>query len=79
MYKRQVDPQRNSASLARALQAAGACARLVEYPGLGHKLLVGALARPLRWRAPVLDDFSAFVAGPHAPSLSPQAHTGGCG
>ena len=64
----EVDPQRNSAALARTLRAAGACARLVEYPGLGHKLLVGALARPLRWRAPVLDDIAAFVARPCAPS-----------
>ncbi len=63
-----VDPQRNSARLAQALSAAGACARLVEYPDLGHKLLVGALARPLRWRAPVLDDLSAFVARPCSPS-----------
>jgi len=62
-----VDPQRNSVSLALALRAAGACARLVEYPDLGHKLLVGALSRPLRWRAPVLDDVSAFVAAPCAP------------
>jgi len=61
-----VDPQRNSVSLALALRAAGACARLVEYPDLGHKLLVGALSRPLRWRAPVLDDVSAFVAAPCA-------------
>ncbi|MCZ8387465.1 alpha/beta hydrolase [Achromobacter xylosoxidans] len=59
-----VDPRRNSAGLARALRAAGACARLVEYPDLGHKLLVGALARPLRWRAPVLDDMAAFVTRP---------------
>ncbi|WP_025141278.1 alpha/beta hydrolase [Achromobacter sp. DH1f] len=61
-----VDPRRNSVSLALALRAAGACARLVEYPDLGHKLLVGALSRPLRWRAPVLDDVSAFVAAPCA-------------
>ncbi|WP_424625225.1 alpha/beta hydrolase [Achromobacter marplatensis] len=73
-----VDPQRNSASLARALRTAGACARLVEYPGLGHKLLVGALARPLRWRAPVLDDLSAFVAASPAPPLSTLPQTDGC-
>lgn len=59
-----VDPRRNSVSLADALQGAGACARLVQYPDLGHKLLVGALSRPLRWRAPVLDDVSAFVSRP---------------
>lgn len=61
-----VDPRRNSVSLAHALQDAGACAHLVQYPDLGHKLLVGALSRPLRWRAPVLDDVSAFVARPCA-------------
>ncbi|HAP27862.1 MAG TPA: esterase, partial [Achromobacter sp.] len=59
-----VDPRRNSVSLAHALQDSGACAQLVQYPDLGHKLLVGALSRPLRWRAPVLDDVSAFVARP---------------
>lgn len=59
-----VDPRRNSASLAAALRTAGACARLVTYPDLGHKLLVGALSRPLRWRASVLDDLDAFVTHP---------------
>ncbi|MBB1595825.1 esterase [Achromobacter sp. UMC46] len=73
-----VDPQRNSASLALALRAAGACARLVEYPGLGHKLAVGALARPLRWRAPVLDDLSRFVAGPDAPPQPATAAKSRC-
>ncbi|MDH1521645.1 alpha/beta hydrolase [Achromobacter mucicolens] len=63
-----VDPRRNSVGLADALREAGACARLVQYPDLGHKLLVGALSRPLRWRAPVLDDVSAFVSRP-CPSL----------
>jgi len=33
----------------------------VRYDRLGHALLAGALARPLRWRAPVLDDLTAFV------------------
>ena len=59
-----VDPRRNSVGLADALHEAGACAQLVQYPDLGHKLLVGALSRPLRWRAPVLDDVSAFVSRP---------------
>ncbi|NMU91503.1 alpha/beta hydrolase [Achromobacter ruhlandii] len=59
-----VDPRRNSVGLAQALREAGACARLVQYPDLGHKLLVGALSRPLRWRAPVLDDLGEFVARP---------------
>lgn len=68
-----VDPQRNSAGLAHALQAAGACVRLIEYPRLGHKLLVGALARPLRWRAPVLDDIAAFISRPLEADHDPLA------
>lgn len=56
-----VDPRRNTESLAKALSAAGAPVRAIRYRGLGHELLVGALARPLRWRAPVLEDLCAFL------------------
>lgn len=51
----------NARDLATKLTAAGAEARLVEYPLVGHAGLVLALARPLRWRASVLDDIVAFV------------------
>lgn len=56
-----VDPVRNTGHLAAALQAAGTPVTVVSYPNLGHRLLAGALARPLRWRAPVLDDLAGFV------------------
>lgn len=52
----------HSRNLARALAAAEVPHRLVEYPGIGHAWLIAALARPLRWRAPVLDDMAAFFA-----------------
>jgi len=59
-----VDPHRNTEGLAAALQAARVPVTLVRYDGLGHALLAGALARPLRWRAPVLDDLAGFVLDP---------------
>ena len=56
---RTVNP-RNSRSLARRLAAAGVAVELKEYPGIGHVGVLLALARPLRWRASVLDDIEAF-------------------
>jgi len=63
-----VDPRRNTDGLAAALGRAGVPVRLIDYPRLGHGMLVGALARPLRWRAPVLDDLAAHVQAAPAPS-----------
>jgi acetyl esterase/lipase len=56
-----VDPG-NSARLAARLLQSGVPAREIVYPRLGHAALVGALARPLRWLAPVLDDVAQFVS-----------------
>ncbi len=56
-----VDPQRNSGQLAAALQAAGQAVTLRDYDRVNHLSLVGAIAAPLRWLAPVLDDVVAFV------------------
>jgi hypothetical protein len=47
--------------LAAALTAAGGTVRERVYPSLGHVGLVAALAWPLRWRADVLGEVSAFV------------------
>jgi acetyl esterase/lipase len=55
-----VDPG-NSVRLAARLQQHGVPARVIQYPGLGHSALIGALAAPLRGLAPVLDDISGFV------------------
>jgi acetyl esterase/lipase len=51
---------RNSQRLAERLEAAGVEARLVMIEGLGHADVLTALARPLRWRAPVLDEVTGF-------------------
>ncbi len=52
---------RNSIALAERLTAAGATVELIEYPGLGHIQIVAALAAPLRFLAPVLDDVDTFL------------------
>ncbi len=66
-----VDPA-NSVRLAARLRSVGVGAKEVVYPKLGHRLLVGALASPLRSTAPVLDDVVAFIneTGVSAPLAS---------
>lgn len=66
-----VDPQRSSVALARRLEAAGAPVTLRLYDGVGHATLIGALAPPLRFLAPVLDDVAAFVH--RTPPAPPRA------
>ena len=56
-----VNPQRNSAQLAQRLRAAGVLVELRLYPRVNHLTLVGAIAAPLRWLAPVLDDVVGFI------------------
>ena len=60
----QVDPQRNSVGLAARLQAAGAQVELKLYERVNHVTLAAALAWPLRWLAPVLNDVVAFIDSP---------------
>lgn len=55
-----VDPG-NSSRLATSLQRHGVPARVVTYPNLGHRTLIGALSAPLRGLGPVLDDVAGFV------------------
>jgi acetyl esterase/lipase len=57
----------NSDSLAARLTAAGVTVERRRYPGIGHAGLVTAIARPLRHRAPVLDDLIAFAMKATAP------------
>ena len=61
-----VNPERNTLGLARALTAAGVSVTVRTYAGIGHAMTVGAFARPLRWRASVLDDLTTFVLQPSA-------------
>jgi acetyl esterase/lipase len=60
---------RNSQHLAAALEAAGGRAQLRLYPDLDHVALVAALAAPLRWLAPVLDDVTAFLRATPSPAF----------
>ncbi|MEO6433784.1 MAG: alpha/beta hydrolase [Sphingomicrobium sp.] len=53
--------RRNSNALAARLKAAGITAVRKDYPGVGHAGLVTAIAKPLRGRASVLDDMTAFA------------------
>ena len=51
----------NTRDMTKALRAAGANVRTVEYPGIGHVGLITAVSRPLRWRAPVLQEMVDFI------------------
>ncbi len=57
----------NTTRLAAKVRAAGGSVELREYKGLSHALLIGAIAAPLRFLAPVLHDTADFIT----------AHTGG--
>ena len=52
---------RHTLELARRLRAASVAAETRQYSGIGHAGLVAALAWPLRWRAPVLEDAVEFL------------------
>jgi acetyl esterase/lipase len=63
-----VNPQRNSVGLANRLRESGANVELRLYERVDHMTLIAALAGPLNWLAPVLDDVVAFIhAGPSQP------------
>jgi acetyl esterase/lipase len=52
---------RNTERLAAAIRADGGQVEEKLYPGIGHAALIGAVAWPLRWLAPVLRDVTAFL------------------
>jgi acetyl esterase/lipase len=56
-----VNPVRNTGGLAAKLRAAGVPVQEQYYDGVSHATLIGAMARPLRGLAPVLDRVAAFV------------------
>lgn len=61
-----VNPQRNTLGLAQALRRQGAPVQVELLDGVGHATLIGAMARPLRGLAPVLDRISDFLQPPPA-------------
>lgn len=56
-----VDPARNTAQLAAALRQHGVPVQSQVFDGVGHAMMIGAFWKPLRYRAPVLDQIAAFV------------------
>jgi len=52
---------RNTVALAKRLREAGVEVEERHYPGVDHVRMVLALSRPLRGRAPVLDEMTAFL------------------
>lgn len=67
-----VDPERNTAGLARLLRSSGS--RVIErrYPRVSHEMLAAAIAWPLRPLAPVLDDVVAFAVAARATVGNPE-------
>lgn len=59
-----VDPVRNTQGLADRLRAAGAPVQAQLLGGVSHATLPAAMAKPLRWMAPVLQQVLAFVTAP---------------
>lgn len=58
---RVVDPVQNTAAMAAALRAAGVDVVVDLHDDVNHVTLVGAMARPLRFLAPVADEFADYV------------------
>ena len=52
---------RNARSLGATLEKAGESAQVVLYPDIGHFAILLAMSRPLRGKAPVLDDTLTFI------------------
>lgn len=67
-----VDPG-NTDRLAAKLRQAGDTVDVKHYPRVGHALLVGALASPLRGFAPVLNDTAAFIDAHSAAAASRES------
>ncbi len=57
----------NSRRLAKGLQRAGGDVELIEYEGLGHYLIVAALAAPFQGEGGIMDAAAAFVRGETLP------------
>jgi acetyl esterase/lipase len=57
----------NSRRLAKRLERAGNEVELIEYEGLGHYLIVAALAQPFQGEGGIMDAAAAFVRGETPP------------
>lgn len=61
-----VNPQRNTLAMAQALERRGSQVDVELFDRVSHTTLIGAMARPLRGLAPVLDRVSGFLNRPPA-------------
>ena len=61
-----VNPVRNTAGLAGKLRAAGVPVEVVYFGRTNHQTLIGAMSKPLRWLAPVVDTVVVFIERPSA-------------
>lgn len=61
-----VNPQRNTLAMARTLERQGTPVDVELFDRVSHTTLIGAMARPLRGLAPVLDRVSGFLNQPPA-------------
>ncbi len=61
-----VNPQRNTLALAQVLQRQGTAVDVELFDRVSHTTLIGAMARPLRGLAPVLERVSGFLNQPTA-------------
>lgn len=61
-----VDTQRSTVGMAKRLQAAGVSVQSELFDSVSHVTIIGALARPLRGLAPVLERVASFVTGKSA-------------
>ncbi|MGY2376110.1 alpha/beta hydrolase [Pseudomonas sp. SDO524_S393] len=56
-----VDPKRNTGGLAERLRVAGVAVQVFYFDRPSHRTLVAALAKPLRWLAPVRERVTGFI------------------
>ena len=54
---------RHTRSFEQALRTQGVAVEAVIYPDAGHRTIIGALAAPLRFLQPTLDDIGRFLGG----------------
>ncbi|KAF3998802.1 alpha/beta hydrolase [Glaciimonas immobilis] len=72
-----VNPRRNTGGLAAALRAANVPVTEQYFDHVGHATLVGAISRPLRGLAPVLDTVTQFILSDAGRNATPLLTTPG--
>ncbi|MDQ6647699.1 MAG: prolyl oligopeptidase family serine peptidase, partial [Pseudomonadota bacterium] len=63
---------KNTQSLARALRAQNEPVEVKRFPDIGHFAILFAMSRPLRSKAPVIDDAARFITAHSGDTLEPN-------